>query len=280
MLFILVIALAYHFAADRLFQRGDAIVLADGEIMVSFIDVGQGDSTLIRSRNNAVLIDGGEHSARNTVLNYLRDAGVQRLCYVVATHPHSDHIGGLVTMLGRVEVGSVVMPDVQHDTPTFENFLAAIENNDIPVIIPEPRDIISAGIINLVVVAPPDPHPGAQNNLNNASIVLRLLHGQRSFLFTGDAESELEAWMVQSGINLSSDVLQVGHHGSRTSTTEIFLDAVNPRIAVISMGANNRHGHPHPDITERLNTRQIGILRTDRQGTIRMLSDGTEIFMQ
>jgi len=280
MLFVLAIAIVYNLAGDRLFNRGDVIVLADGQIMVSFIDVGQGESTLIRSSDNAILIDGGEHSARSTVLNYLRNAGIQRLCYVVATHPHSDHIGGLTAVLGRVEVGGVIMPDVTHDTPTFENFLAAIENNDIPVIIPQPRDVITAGIIDLVVVAPPSPHPGAYDNLNNASIVLRLVHGRRSFLFTGDAESELETWMIQSGITLSSDVLQVGHHGSRTSTSELFLDAVNPRIAVISLGANNRHGHPHPDVTDRLITRQIGILRTDQQGTIRMLSDGAEIFMQ
>jgi len=280
MLFILAIALAYHFAGDRIFPRGYAIPLEDGEIMVSFIDVGQGDSILIRSRDNAVLIDGGEHSARNVVRNYLRNAGVQRLCYVVATHPHSDHIGGLVAVLGTVEVGSVVMPDVEHNTPTFENFLTAIENNDIPITIPQPRDILRAGIINLVVVAPPNPHPSPQGNLNNASIVLRLMHGQRSFLFTGDADAELEAWMVQSGINLSADVLKIGHHGSRTSTTEIFLDAVNPSTAVISLGANNRHGHPHQEVIDRLNERSISILRTDQQGTIRMLSNGTDIFMR
>ena len=282
MLLILAFVLLYHFFWEDIAERfgfgtTTFTTLYDGEIMVSFIDVGQGDAILIRSRDNAVLIDGGEHSARNAVLNYLRSAGVRSLCYVVATHPHSDHIGGLVTVLGRLDVDMVVMPDVTHDTNTFERFLQVIDNNDIPVKFPEPGDILQAGIISLTVIAPPNPHPGPATNLNNASIVLRLAHGQNSFLFTGDGERELENWMVNSGIDISANVLHVGHHGSRTSTTEAFLEGVNPSAAVISLGYNNRHGHPHREVMDRLNARNIRIYRTDHLGTIRMITDGQNI---
>ncbi|MCL2285305.1 MAG: MBL fold metallo-hydrolase [Firmicutes bacterium] len=284
MLLILVFALVYYFFGvdiqSRLgirFGGTAAIALEDNEILVSFLDVGQGDSIVVRSNNHAILIDGGEHAQRNVVLRYLRDAGVRRLDYVVATHPHSDHIGGLVTVLRQLDVGRVIMPYVTHSTNTFLRFLDVIENNNIPVMFPQPGDTIQAGIINFTILGPPSPHPGPSGNLNNASVILRLEHGQNSFLFTGDAERELEYWLVNNVANLSATVLNVGHHGSRTSSTEAFLDAVNPRAAVISLGADNIYGHPHREVMDRLNARGIIIYRTDQLGTIRMITDGQRI---
>jgi len=285
MLLLLGFVLVYNFAGEEILYRfGFAatqgnVILADGEILVSFIDVGQGDSILVRSNDNAVLIDGGEHAQRNVVLDYLRNAGVRRLCYVVATHPHSDHIGGLVTVLGRLEIGYVIMPDVLHDTNTFERFLDAIENNNISVRIPVPGDRLQAGILDFLVIAPPNPHPGPARNLNNASIVLRLDHGSTSFLFTGDAERELEQWMIGSGMPLRANVLKIGHHGSRTSSIDAFLDAVDPSAAVITVGDGNIHGHPHREVLDRLNDRNIRIHRTDQMGTIRMITDGRDIHL-
>jgi len=284
MLFILAFALIYNFGGEQIFgvRTGD-VVLELNEIMVSFIDVGQGDSILIRSANHAVLIDGGEaprrnSTRRNALRDYLREAGVRRLDYVVATHPDSDHIGGLIDVLGRLDIGRVIMPDITHNTETFANFLAAIDNNNIPVTFPNPGDSIRIGIIEFTVIAPPNPHPGPANSNNNASIVLRLEHGQTSFLFTGDAERELEQWIVNSGANIESSVLKVGHHGSRTSSTEAFLDAVNPTAAVISLAANNSHGHPHREVIDRLTDRGINIYRTDQLGTIRMITNGQQIY--
>ena len=271
---ISVFAFAYSRMGDGMFRADAPLIPGENEIFVYFIDVGQGDSILIQSREHAILIDGGEANQRQTVLSYLRGAGITFLDYVVATHPHSDHIGGLVGVLGQVTVGRVIMPEVTHNTVTFEHFLTAINNHNIPVTFPQVGDRIQAGIIDLTVLAPT---PGPHANLNNASIVLRLDHGDMSFLFTGDAEAASEQAMLASGQHLRANVLNIGHHGSRTSTTPAFLDAVNPGAAVISVGRDNRYGHPHPEVLDLLNARGIMILRTDIHGTILMVTDGTDI---
>ena len=243
------------------------------EIFVSFIDVGQGDSILIRTAHNAVLIDGGEHRHRHAVLAYLRQANVSRLDFVVATHPHSDHIGSLPTVVSHMEGGKIVMPEITHDTESFYNFMEAIYNHDLYVVFPLAGDSIQAGIILLEVVSP----QSISSSINNSSIVLHMAHGEVSFLFTGDAEREAEDIMVASGQNISANVLKVGHHGSRTSTTQGFLDAVSPCIAVITVAENNPFGHPHPYVIRRLQESGIEILKTSTHGNILMITNGVEI---
>jgi len=270
MVFVLAFALVYtfHLSHDAYLTPGD------NEIIVAFLDVGQGDSILIWSRDNAVLIDGGDVGRQDVILGYMRRAGIRRLDYVIATHPHRDHIGGLVAVLGRVEVGAVIMPDVVHTTETFVNLLAVIENNDLPlVVVVEPGQWFRAGIIELEVLWP----TGGQRNLNDASIVARLVHGETAFLFTGDLEAAGERGLIASGLDLQADVLKVGHHGSRTSSTDAFLDAVAPVAAVIQVGERNQFGHPHGEVLGRLAERGIAVYRTDVNGAVIMASDGVRV---
>jgi competence protein ComEC len=250
-------------------------LLAENEIRVHFIDLGQADGILLQSAQNAVLIDGGEYATRDTLVNYLRNAGITTLDYVVATHPHSDHIGGLAAVIQQFYVKNVLMPDATNNTATFEKLLTAIENKGISITVPSVGDKITAGIIKFTVLAPAKDF----KDLNNASLVLRMAHGETAFLFTGDAETLSEKEMLNSGLNLRANVLKAGHHGSRTSTSSEFLDAVRPGTVVVSCGTGNSYGHPHKEFLEIVSQpeRNITLLRTDKLGTIIITTNGQEI---
>jgi len=280
LLFLAGFALLYTFAGDYLFGTDDTVLPVTGEVIVHFIDVGQGHATLIQSPDNAVLIDGGEARHGTHMVNYLRNAGVTRLDYVVATHPHADHIGGLIHVLNQMDVGTVIMPDATNNTVTFERFMEAILNHDHNVRFVTVGDQLNAGDIRLAVLGPIlRDTPWPRNRLNDASVVLRMQHGQMAFLFTGDVERAGEEAMLASGRNLRADVLHVSHHGSNTSTIQAFLDAVSPSIAVISSGEGNTYGHPHPAVLARLEAANIRVLRNDQRGDILLKSTGTEIIL-
>jgi beta-lactamase superfamily II metal-dependent hydrolase len=249
--------------------------LAENEVRVHFIDLDQADGILIQSGKNAVLIDGGEHKTRDTLVNYLRGAGVAALDYVVATHPHSDHIGGLAEVIRQFDVKNVVMPEATNNTATFEGLLDEIEKKKLSITVPSAGDKITAGTIELTVLAPSKDF----GDLNNASIVLKMEHGGTAFLFTGDAETPSEKEMLASGRNLRADVLKAGHHGSRTSTSPEFLDAVRPSAVVVTCGRGNSYGHPHKEFLDLVKqpARNIALYRTDEMGTIIMTTDGKEI---
>ncbi|MDR0462968.1 MAG: MBL fold metallo-hydrolase [Pseudomonadales bacterium] len=246
----------------------------DGDLVIHFIDVGQGDATLIKTSAGSVLIDGGDRHMGERMVAYLRDVGVSEITYVIATHPHADHIGGLVDVLNEFSIGQIIMPPVAHTTVTFERFLDAIEDNDILVKEPSPGVSFNLGEVEFTIIAP---NSTGYQNLNDYSVSVRVVFGETSFVFTGDAERISEMEMIEAGHVLSADVLRVGHHGSRTSTTQEFFDAVDPSIVVISVGADNRYGHPHSEVTDRLEAAAVRIYRTDQHGTIIMTSDGTYI---
>lgn len=255
--------------------QGNDSVPADELLMsVSFIDVGQGDSILIESGSSAMLIDAGTGSQGATVADYLNSRGVVSLDYVIGTHPDADHIGGLAQIIDAFDVDQVILPPKEHTTRTFEDLLDAVERNGLSVTSPVPGETYELGYGSFTIAAPVSDYG---DDLNDWSVGIRLVCGNRSFLMCGDAEETAETDMVISGLPLDADVLKLNHHGSNTSSCELFLDAVNPSYAVISCGADNSYGHPHREVLERLNARNITVYRTDLLGTVTVSTDGEEL---
>lgn len=242
-------------------------------LRVYFLDVGQGDCTILTQGDSAMLIDAGENDKGTTVQSYLEYLGIDSLDYAVLTHPDSDHIGGADVVLYKFDCDTILMPDVRTDTRTYDDVIQAMNAKGETAVHPSPGDIYEFGDASFTVLAPVQSY----DDNNNNSIVLRLDYGDNSFLFTGDAESQAEADILASGADVEADVLKVGHHGSSTSTSDEFLAAVSPEYAVISCGEGNSYGHPHAETLNKLRQNGITVYRTDEQGTIVAESDGREI---
>lgn len=255
---------------------------ASGTLEVYFFDVGQGDSELIRLPGGEnILIDAGTSSTEDELVGELRSLGAETLDLVVATHPHADHIGGMAAVIDAFDVRQVVMPRIsESDTPTtktYENLLQSIADKGLTITLAEPGDeLLSSGGAVLTVLAPNGEDYG---DLNNYSVVLRLTYGEDSFLFTGDAEEASEEEMLSLDWPLTATVLKCGHHGSETSTSPAFLDAVSPQYAVISCGVDNDYGHPDAVTLEKLEAAGAEVFRTDRQGSILASTEGSGVTM-
>ncbi|NLF80620.1 MAG: MBL fold metallo-hydrolase [Clostridia bacterium] len=258
---------------DALYARG-AITGPPAVMAVSFLDVGQGDCILIESQGDFLLIDGGNNEDGLLVVNFLRSQGVDELDYIIATHPHADHIGGLDTVIENFEVETVIAPQATQSTRTFEEFIDAVATAGLALTVPQSGKSYTLGRASFIIIAPNDDYG---DELNNWSVGIKLINGSTSFVMCGDAEAAAEADMLETGIDISADVLKISHHGSNTSTTDAFLAAVRPRFAVISCGSGNAYGHPHPDILTRLYHAGIKLFRTDLQGSITAVSDGSGI---
>ena len=248
--------------------------LPAGNLAVHFIDVGQGDCTLLESDGEFVLIDAGESEYGERVLSYMGGHGASELKYVIATHPHADHVGGLSTVINNVVTENFITVETDCATKTWRKVLTAVDNQNVNYIDAEVGDTYSFGSARFTIMAPlSDDYSG----YNSYSVTTKVECGEISFMLTGDAEKDSEYEMVASGEALSADVLKCGHHGSSTSTTAKFLKAVNPAYAIISCGENNEYGHPHRETMQKLNTLGCEIYRTDTMGTIIATTDGKNL---
>lgn len=241
---------------------------------VHFIDVGQGDAILIEENDEDMLIDAGINQKGSMVVDYLKSEKVSDLDYVIGTHPHSDHIGGMDTVLNSVSVDRVILPSGNYHSQTYNNVLDAIKAKNIPETDAKVGNTYPLGDATFTILAPCST---GYADLNNYSICIKFTYGSTSFLFAGDAEQLSEKEMLQRGEDLSADVLKIGHHGSYSSCSEAFLDAVDPSYGIISLGDDNPYGFPHAPTLLKLLEHKISIYRTDLQGTIIFTSDGKSI---
>lgn len=243
-------------------------LLENENLKVYFLDVGQADSIYIECQGSNLLIDAGTNKTGERVVEFLKQKEVKKIDYLVGTHPHEDHIGGLDLVIKQFDIGTMYMPKIQTNTKTFEDVLDAAIEKDLSIESPKIGQIFNIGDAKCEMMS----SIIDQKNLNLSSLVLRLTYENNSFLFMGDAENENETKREWP----QTQILKVGHHGSKTSTTKKFLDEIKPEIAVISVGKDNTYGHPNEETITRLEKNNIKVYRTDKLGTILITADGKD----
>lgn len=254
-------------------------ISSQASLEVHFIDVGQADAILIQcgESDSNMLIDSGDrfNASRDKLMGYLESQDVEYLDIVVATHPHADHIGGFPRVFTEIPVGQVYDSGYAHDSQLYGNYIALIDDFEIPFGVLRRGDEITLGELVFDVLHPDD-LSFDEYDINNVSIVLRLVYGDVSFLFAGDAEKEAEDSMLSEELDLQATILKVGHHGSRTSSTTSFLEAVNPDVAIIMVEEGNKYGLPDEEVIEALEAIGATVYRTDLDGTVVAWTDGSE----
>ena len=245
-----------------------------GEMKVHFLDVGQGLSILVQSDGQTMIYDGGDKSTSSFVVSYLQKQNITTIDYLISSHYDSDHMAGLIGCLNAFDVKNVISSNYEHNSKLYQSFIQTVADKGLPMQHPAVGTEFSFGSGSFQILAPATIDP---NDSNKNSVAIKLTNGDTSFIFTGDAESSSEKAMCESGIDLSCDVLVPGHHGSATATSWDFLQATVPEYAVISCGKDNQYGHPDKDVMDKLESMDIQVYRTDKQGTIIAVSDGTTI---
>lgn len=240
---------------------------------VHFLDVGQGDSTLITCGGHTMLIDTGDDTKGTAIQNYLQKQKITKLDYLILTHPDADHIGGAPVIITKFDVSNVFVSNFEKDNQTYRKLIQSLDDKRTKALTPKVNSTYTLGSAKITILAPGKEY----DNPNDASIALLLKNGTRSFLFTGDAGEEAEKDILKTDIDISADVYKVGHHGSKYSTSKEFFKAVNPSCAVISCGEGNSYGHPHAETLNMLRTNGVQVYRTDEEGTIIASTDGKSI---
>ncbi|HOO27210.1 MAG TPA: ComEC/Rec2 family competence protein [Lachnospiraceae bacterium] len=275
MILLLLVAglIAYPGGSTEEQEAENSIGTEDSDLEVHFIDVGQGDSTLIKSGEHAMLIDAGDDSKGTKVQNYLKKQGVTELDYLILTHPDTDHIGGAPVIITKFSIDNLFMSDYEKDNKSYKKLLQSLADKSLTWSTPDVGAVYTLGTASFTVIAPNKTY----SDPNNSSVGILLKNGRNRFVFTGDAEEEAESDIVANGIDITADVYQVGHHGSRTASSQEFLSAMDPEYAVISCGEGNSYGHPHAATLNSLRAMGVKVFRTDEQGSIIAVSDGTDI---
>lgn len=240
---------------------------------VHFIDVGQGDATLIKCGEQSMLIDTADDSKGTAIQKYLQKQNVEKLDYLILTHPDADHIGGAPVVVTKFEINKVFMSNFEKDNKTYQKLIQALDNKRLKYETPEVGSQYTLGTAVITILAPNKKY----DNPNDASIALTIQNGNNKFLFTGDACEDAEKDILSKDFDVSADVYKVGHHGSKSSSSRDFIKAVNPTYAVISCAENNSYGHPHAETLNTLRAYGINVYRTDEDGTIVATSDGKNI---
>ena len=242
------------------------LVEVDGELGVYFFDVGQADCTLVSCDGEYMLIDAGNNEDGMLIVSQLKSMGITKIKYLIGTHPHEDHIGGLDDVLNNVEVENLYMPDVDYDSSTYRYVISAAKDNGVKPVAPKLGHVFYVGEVRCEIMG----IDSDNKETNQTSIIIEAIHGENNFLFMGDAEIPNEEMRLWNDV----EVLKVGHHGSSTSTSDDFLEQTKPEVAIISCGQGNSYGHPHKEVVVALNDFDARIYRTDTQGTIYVASDG------
>lgn len=247
---------------------------AESSLQIHFIDVGQGDAALLICDGESLMIDGGSAGDSSLIYSYLVNTmQLGHIDYMIATHAHDDHVGGLAAALNACSVGTVYSPVTDDVSEAFQNFKKYAEANADSFVLPSVGDSFTVGAASVQFLSPAYQY----DEVNDTSLVVRIEYGSTSFLFMGDSEIPVEKDLLSSGYELSSTLLKVGHHGSNTSSSEAFIEAVRPEYSVISVGSDNAYGHPVEAVLARLQAVGSSIYRTDEQGTIICTSDGEHL---
>ncbi|MCM1124453.1 MAG: MBL fold metallo-hydrolase [Eubacterium sp.] len=271
--FIILLLLA-TFTLGGIFSNPLPTTAANPDKMeVHFIDVGQGDATLITCGGHAMLIDSGDDTKGTAIQNYLKKQNIKQLDYLLLTHPDADHIGGAPVIITKFDIDKVFVSNYEKDTKAYQKLIQALDNKRLKYLTPSVGSQYSLGTAAITILAP----NATYDNPNDASIACIIQNGNNKFLFTGDAGEEAEKDIAGSGHDISADVYHVGHHGSRYSTSKKFFDAVNPDYAVISCGEDNSYGHPHAETLNTLRMNGVKVYRTDEEGTVIATADGKKI---